>query len=240
MHFLLLLAMGAGRILTITTADSKTAVQGQLANAIFQALFHQDDKVSTIKTAHLSRYLAAEDAPAALTSFYHDFSYTNRREKLIDLLNFLRLQSDSQPVLLNIAVTGDFGEILCDEEKCTHCSACVAECRVEALAADSNNFTLIHSPALCVQCGICIAVCPEDALTAQPGLSLQASFFEKKTVAQAEPVRCQGCGKIFGTRKSLEKVLAILSAKNMWDSQDDLLKYCDQCRVVNLFERSQR
>ncbi|MBU0943973.1 MAG: 4Fe-4S dicluster domain-containing protein [Proteobacteria bacterium] len=241
MHFLLLFAMGAGRIFTIGTEKSTTALQGQFVNTILQALFHRDDAVRIIRPEQLRTSLGEANHSHPLPSFYHDFSYTNRREKLIDLLNFLRLQGDARPVPLSSSVAGNgFGAMLCDEEKCTHCSACVTDCHVEALAADNNSFSLSHYPALCVQCGICIAVCPEDALTAQPGLSLQASFFERKTIAQAEPVKCLGCGKIFGTRKSLEKVLAILSAKNMWDSQDDLLKYCDKCRVVNLFERHEK
>ncbi|MBU1232763.1 MAG: 4Fe-4S dicluster domain-containing protein [Proteobacteria bacterium] len=240
MQLLLLFAMGAGRIFTLGTKNSKAGLQVQFVNTILQALFHIQDAVRMIETQQLSACLAEEKSPGPLTSFYHDFSYTNRREKLIDLLNFLRLQSDAEPVRLTDTVTNSFGEIICDEEKCTHCSACVGDCRVESLTADSSNFSLKHYPALCVQCGICITVCPENALTALPGLSLQASFFEKKTVAQAEPVKCQACGKIFGTRKSLEKVISILAAKNMYDSQDDLLKYCDKCRVVNLFERHEK
>lgn len=240
LHYLFLYAIGAGRIFTIGSENSKTALQAQLVNTITHALFHTDDTVRAIKPEQLNEALATEKADQPLTSFYHDFSFTNRREKLINLLNFLRLQSDAQSLSLSPIASNDFGEILCDEEKCTHCSACVSDCRIEAMMADSSNFSLTHSPALCVQCGICIAVCPEDALTAQPGLSLDGSFFERKVVAQAEPLKCQECGKIFGTRKSFEKVMAILSAKNMWDSQDDLLKYCDNCRVVNLFERHEK
>ncbi len=236
MHFLLLYAMGAKRIFTIAKEGSKTGLQIQLVNTILQALFATNDPIRMVNAGQLADCLTTENPAVRLTGLYHDFSFTNRREKFIDLLTFLRLQSDAEPMHLLTIATDDFGEILCDEEKCTHCSACVGECRVEALVADANTFSLKHSPARCTQCGICVTICPENALTAQAGLSLQADFFTEKTVAQAEPLKCKGCGKVFGTRKSLEKVVAILTAKNMWDSQDDLLSYCDTCRIVNLYE----
>ena len=97
-----------------------------------------------------------------------------------------------------------------------------------------------QSPALCVQCGTCIDLCPEEALALQPGLALHPDFFKTKQLAQAEPVTCLACGKIFGTQESLAKIMAVLTAKNMWDSDDDLLKYCDTCRVIKLFESQEQ
>ena len=240
MHFLFLFAMGAGRIITIDTECGKAAHQCQLVNTILQALFDRADAVRIVSREELSTCLAEEKCSEVLTNYYHDFSYTNRREKVIHLLNFLRQQGNRQSMPLSNSVSDNYGEIVCDAEKCTHCGACVADCRVEALTAHNDTLSLTHSPAHCVQCGICIAVCPEEALSARPGLSLQPSFFEKQTLVQAEPLKCQGCGKVFGTRKSLEKVMAILSAKNLWDSEDDLLNYCDTCRVVNLFEGQEK
>jgi ferredoxin len=91
-----------------------------------------------------------------------------------------------------------------------------------------------------VQCGSCIAICPEGALGAKPGLLLQPFFFKDQELSRAEPATCRECGKIFGTRKSLEKVLAVLTSQNKWDAKDDLLYYCDQCRVTKLFESNDR
>jgi ferredoxin len=236
MHFLLLYAMGAKQIIVLGKENNSPSMQVQLTNTLLQELFKQDQPIQLTPPDTLSSFLEENEKTTPLTSFYHDFSYSNRREKLIDLIGFLALQSNTEPVLLADATTKDFGEILCDKEKCTQCMACVNDCRIGALVADSENYSLNHTPALCVQCGMCITVCPENALSAHNGLSLKDDFFKERIVAQAEPARCKGCGKIFGTRKSLEKVVAILSAKSMWNSEDDLLSYCDNCRVVNLYE----
>ncbi len=236
MHFLFLYSMGAKEIFVLGEEDSSGALQVQLTNTLLQELFHVENPVRLVPLAELSSVLKKNEGGDGRTAFYHDFSYSNRREKLIDLVQFLRLQSDAEASRSSVIAGREFGAILCDEEKCTQCIACVNECHVEALAADSASYSLKHTPARCVQCGICVTVCPENALTMRPGLVLDDDFFKENSLAQAEPATCKGCGKIFGTRKSLERVVAILAAKNMWDGEDDLLSYCDNCRVVNLYE----
>jgi ferredoxin len=240
MHFLLLYAMGAKEIFVLGEENSSGGLQMLLANTLLQGLFQRENPVRLIHPNGLASALQENEKGTAITTYYHDFSYSNRREKLIDLIQFLRRQSYGEPVILTGVASKDFGEIICNEEKCTQCVACVSECRVESLIADSDSYSLKHTPAQCVQCGICVVVCPENALTMKPGIFLEEDFFKERVVAQAEPAKCKGCGKIFGTRKSLEKVVAILSAKNMWDEQDDLLSYCDECRVVNLYTSAEK
>lgn len=236
MHFLLLYAMGAKQILAITDESNIPESQMQLSNSLIYELFKQKQAIHPVTINELDNVLLENEEKTILTEYYHDFSHSNRRQKSIDIIQFLRQQSDT--IQTDIETTA-FGEIICDETQCTQCVACINECRMEALVADSNTFSLRHTPALCVQCGTCISICPENALTMKPGLVLQDSFFTEKTISQAEPAKCKGCGKIFGTQKSLEKVMAILSSKNMWDSNDDLLSYCENCRVVNLYQSSE-
>ena len=236
MHFLLLYAMGAKQILVLTDEDKLTESQIQLSNSLINELFKQKQAIHPISTTELDNALLKNEKRALFTQYYHDFSYSSRRTKTIDIIQFLRRQSETKQANIETTI---FGEIICDETKCTQCIACVNECHMEALVADSDTFSLRHTPAQCVQCGICVNICPENALTMKPGLVLQDSFFAEKTISQAEPAKCKGCGKIFGTQKSLEKVMAILSSKNMWDSDDDLLSYCENCRVVNLYQSSE-
>lgn len=237
MHFLLLYAMGAKQILLLGQESSSLKSQIDLSNTLLQSLFKQEQVIRLSKRSELNSIFDEHGNAESLTHYYHDFSYANRRQKTIDLVQFLRAQSDVEPAGI---ATKYFGEIICDEERCTQCLACVNECRMEALVADSDSYSLKHTSVRCVQCGLCVTVCPEEALTMKPGLVVQDAFFTEKIVAQAEPARCKGCGKIFGTRKSLEKVMAILSSKNLWDSNDDLLSYCEDCRVVNLYESSEK
>jgi len=237
MHFLLLYGMGAKRILVLKQENNKQNAQIEFTNSLLMQLFQQDSLVTLVQADKINSVLTEESPSNSLPELYRDFSYGNRRQKLIELIQFLRQQSDTSSATL---AAKDFGEVICDEEKCTQCVACVNECRTKALVADNDSFSLKHTPANCVQCGICVTVCPENALTLQSGLNVNNAFFTERVLSQAEPARCKGCGKIFGTQKSLEKVMAILSAKSLWDSDDDLLSYCENCRVVNLYESSEK
>jgi ferredoxin len=102
------------------------------------------------------------------------------------------------------------------------------------MTGDSQQLTLNHTGILCVVCGICVRVCPENALTLSPIFTLSTDFFTPVELAKAEPMACRKCGKVFGTKKSFERVMAILSAKETVDTSH--FEYCDTCRVVRLFE----
>ncbi len=50
------------------------------------------------------------------------------------------------------------------EEKCTHCSACVTHCPVEALVVDRKTYRVDFIKDACIACGICVDVCPPRAM----------------------------------------------------------------------------
>jgi ferredoxin len=237
MQLLFLLCQGVGRILFFADEAGKNMLirQMQQVNSISAAFFSGSEPVvESIQPERMAEALQLQ-RKNLLTTLYTNYSFTNRREKLISLLNFLLEQ-----VPITHQFTGklfsEFGQISCDQNRCTLCSSCVSECHIQALVADSDRFALLHTPSLCVQCDICARICPEQALTLLPGLTLDTNFSKKIVLARAEPVTCLECGKVFGTRESLTKVLAVLTEKNLWDSNDDLLHYCDTCRVVKIFE----
>ena len=236
MSFLFLLSAGAGQVLLLAEDDKEQVPTRQMeqANVLYAELFSVPDPIKRVETGALAPLLQQEfESP--LTSFYKDFSFTNRREKLISILDFFLMQAPG-PHRFSHELFSDFGRVNCDKSLCTQCLACVGVCRTEALNADSDNFALVHSPARCIQCGLCAAICPEQALTMDPGLILDEDFFGQEILARAEPVKCLECGKVFGTRESLTRVMAVLTEKNLMDREDTLLNYCETCRVVHLFE----
>jgi len=112
--------------------------------------------------------------------------------------------------------------------------ACLNECRTAALKADEKSLSLNYEGGLCVGCGVCVQLCPENALALEQAADIDSRYFVEKQLAEAEAVHCKGCDKIFGTRKSLDRVLQILSARESINR--DHFEYCSDCRVVKLFE----
>ncbi len=240
MHFLFLQAMGAERVIVLGPAQNTISHQIEISNKIIAELLHRPQTVQQISAISDLDVLLKEEGKnrTVPVKIYHDFSYGNRRTKLIEIVQFMTQYDTINSDIITGAAAMDFGTIVCDEDRCTGCIACVGECRMGALTTDGETYSLSHTPALCVQCGTCISVCPESALTTQQGLDLQKKFFSERLIAKTEPAQCKSCGKVYGTKKSLEKVISILSAKGMWDKTDDLLSYCDNCRVISLYESS--
>ena len=131
--------------------------------------------------------------------------------------------------------------ITCDHSLChythstkTGCKACLGSCKIESLSADNATYSLCWNGSLCVGCQSCVEACPEEALTYRGGAVLTADYFRPVEVSRADPMVCEGCGKVFGTKKSFEKVIAILAAKQQTPAEH--LHYCEDCRVVKLLE----
>ncbi|BCO08387.1 hypothetical protein GF1_07630 [Desulfolithobacter dissulfuricans] len=236
MHFLYLMARGAGRILLLgpgTGPVRSLADQIELTNHVAAQLPESPVFIQCTSPAELPARL---DLPApARCSLYRNPGFINRRHKLTDLLYFL-VTEHGLDTILEGPPFARFGRIACDQDRCTHCLACLGECHIEALSADSGSFTLNHLPALCVQCNACVQVCPEKALSASPGLGLKPDFFQPEELTRAEPLTCSLCGKVFGTRKSFMKVMAVLRSRDLLED-NNLLEYCEDCRVIKLYEQ---
>lgn len=52
-----------------------------------------------------------------------------------------------------------------DEQKCIHCGACTAVCRVDALTIDRETMEVMFYPEKCVACGQCKIACPVKAMS---------------------------------------------------------------------------
>jgi ferredoxin len=133
-----------------------------------------------------------------------------------------------------------FGKVDINIEGCTLCLACVSACPTGALGDDPEKPTLRFSEDACVQCGLCKATCPEKVITLTPQLDFRAATASARVLKQEEPFRCIRCDKPFGTRSTIERVIAKLEGKH-WMFQGkvqtqasrlDMLKMCEDCRVI--------
>ncbi len=160
-----------------------------------------------------------------------DFPFPGRRKALLALLS--RLWEEAGRPALSLKAPG-FGRPELDAQACTLCLACLNVCQTEALAADAENFALTLTPLLCVACGACAKVCPEGALSLTPGLTLSEEVFGRQVLVKDEPLRCARCGKVFGTKKSQERVSEKLKELGRFTEVLRIMDLCEDCRVLTL------
>jgi ferredoxin len=51
-----------------------------------------------------------------------------------------------------------------DEDRCTHCGACIAVCPTEALYIDKSTMKVIFDSEKCIACELCVKACPPRAM----------------------------------------------------------------------------
>ncbi len=55
-------------------------------------------------------------------------------------------------------------DITRDDQRCTHCGACVTICPTDALYLDKKTMNVIFDPEKCIACELCIKACPPRAM----------------------------------------------------------------------------
>lgn len=236
-HCMFFLARGVSRVVLLENADKVAgshvpAKQIALANTILSKLYGVENTVVTAAPGSLAELLETP-SPGSYGVCADTSGFVNRRQHLLLSLQSLVAGSGQTPTIQPEGYI-PFATVQCDTSRCTQCMACLNDCRIQSLQADSQALTLNHVPGMCVGCGLCIRVCPENALKISPKFTLDEPFFSVTELAKAEPMACKSCGKVFGTRKSFERVMEILSQKEKVDTSH--FEYCDTCRVVKLFE----
>jgi len=56
------------------------------------------------------------------------------------------------------------GEVRWLEERCIHCTACLAPCPTHAFDVDRANMTVAFDKDKCIACELCLGVCPYSAI----------------------------------------------------------------------------
>ena len=134
-----------------------------------------------------------------------------------------------------------FGAVEIDTTGCTLCLSCVAACPTGALTDDPQRPLLRFTEAACVQCGLCEATCPEKVITLKPQLDFHAGSGGARVLKEEIPYCCISCGKPFGVKSTIERVVATLADKHWMfkesDARLDLIKMCESCRVAFVSEK---
>jgi ferredoxin len=206
------LGFGAGRATTIETDDPDALGMALLAIA------------------------AVEPAPRP-ASF---LPVGGKRDVLRLALRELHLAAPMPVDVVALPVGAPFGAVEINVAGCTLCLACVSACPTGALLDAPERPMLRFAEDACVQCGLCKATCPEKVITLKPQLDFRAATASARVLKEEEPFPCIRCGKLFGVKSTIERVVAKLEGKHwMFKGQAerlDALKMCADCRVVAVTE----
>lgn len=127
------------------------------------------------------------------------------------------------------------GRIHIDTSGCTLCLACVSVCPTSALRDNADRPMVRFIEDLCVQCGLCRSTCPENVISLEARALFGGARRAEAVLNQEEPAVCIRCAKPFGTKASIERVVAQLSGQH-WMFKDpaitDRIRMCADCRVV--------
>lgn len=141
-----------------------------------------------------------------------------------------------QPVdTVALAPGAAFGSLAIDAENCTLCLACVSACPTGALSDDPERPRLSFTEDACVQCGLCRNTCPEKVIALEPRLNFTDAAIQPREIKAEEPFHCIRCSKPFGTKSSIERIIAQLEGKHWMYGKGDMverMRMCADCRVI--------
>jgi len=241
-------AYGAVAVRFLTRAKPRHDLAGlqktiALSAPILNGLGFAGVRVSTIET----------DDPDALGAALHDIGAMDatakpaafiavggKREVVRLALRELHAAAPQQVDIVPLPEGAPFGTVEVNVGGCTLCLSCVSACPTGALSDDPEKPMLRFAEDACVQCGLCKATCPEKVIGLKPQIDFRAATAMSRVIKQEEPAECIRCGKAFGVKSSVERVVAKLEGKH-WMFKDskkrlDVIRMCEDCRVVVMAE----
>ncbi len=217
-----------------------------ISGSVVSALGFGSDLVRIVETDDPDQLRAALDAAPRGVTTQKPAGFVPRGAKRGVLETTFRELHRAAPASVDViplAPGAPFGGVKLNVEGCTLCHACVTACPTGALSDNPDRAMLRFTESLCVQCGLCESTCPEKVISIEPRLDLAAWNTPLRVLKEEEPFNCIACGKPFGTKSSVDRVLAKLGEKH-WMFQGanarrlDVIKMCADCRVEAVVNES--
>ena len=223
-------ARGAGLRQSVTLADNIVTALGFGSVAIIEA---DDPDVFAAALSSIQPH-APTSRPASF------LPVGSKREVMRHALRELHAAASIPTDLIALPPGAPFGAVEIDAVGCTLCLACVSACPTGALGDDPGRPLLRFTEDACVQCGLCKATCPEKVIKLKPQLDFRAATAMSRVLKEEEPFHCSRCGKPFGVKSTIERVIAKLEGQHWMYAQGskrlDLLRMCEDCRVAVVAE----
>ena len=241
-------AYGASAVRLLTRAKARHDIAGlkktiELAQPILTELGFAGARVEAIETDDPDELDEALRGIGSLDATLKPATFVptgNKREVMRLALRELHAAAPSPIDIVPLPEGAPFGTIEVRVEGCTLCLSCVSACPTGALSDDPERPVLRFAEDACVQCGLCKATCPEKVISLKPQIDFRAATALARVIKQEEPAECIRCGKPFGVKSSVERVVAKLEGKH-WMFKDskkrlDVIRMCEDCRVAVMAE----
>jgi ferredoxin len=238
-------AYGAAAVRVLLRARPRHDLAGlyntvALAEPIVTGLGFSGEPLRTIETDDpfaLDDTLRAIDPGAAATQPASFLPAGGKRDVLRFALRETYRVAPAPTDIIALPAGAPFGAVEIDVAGCTLCLSCVAACPTGALSDDPERPLLRFAEDACVQCGLCKATCPERVISLVPRLAFRSA---PRVLKEEEPFPCIRCGKPFGVKSTVERVIAQLEGRHWMypgsSARLDVIRMCDDCRVAVVTE----
>jgi len=239
-HAELLAVLGAGASAALIlksprTAKTAIANQSALTDRLLSGTTVDRQRVAVIEADSIEQLESALYGTALPDPKSFDVALLGGRREVTKQVIAAMTEHDGETPLHIALEPGDpYGTIEVDSDKCTLCLACVSQCPTGALNDRSDRPEINIVENACVQCGLCANTCPETAITLKPQFSLGKQTLDQQPLHGEDPFECIECGRPFGVKSTIEKIIEKLDGKHwMYTDSDNtrLVKMCDDCRV---------
>jgi ferredoxin len=215
-----------------------------LAEPILTGLGFGTGRIATIETDDPDFFIEALRAIPSMPSAERPASFRplgRKRDVLHFALGELHRTAPAPVDIIALPDGAPFGAVEIDVGGCTLCLSCVSACPTGALRDDPERPMLRFVEDACVQCGLCQATCPEKVITLKPQIDFRAARAPARILKEEEPFCCIRCGKPFGVKSTIERVVSKLEGKHwMYTGSSrrvDVIKMCEDCRVAFVAEQ---
>ena len=241
-------AYGASAIRFLLRARPRHDVSGltrtlALADHILTGLGFGASRVATIETDDPDALIETLRAVPLLPPAPRPASFRpvgRKRDVLRFALGELHRAAPAPVDAIALPEGAPLGAVEIEAGGCTLCLSCVSACPTGALRDDPERPMLRFVEDACVQCGLCQATCPEKVITLKPRIDFRAARAPARILKEEEAFCCIRCGKPFGVKSTIERVVAKLEGKHWMytgsSNRLDVIKMCDDCRVAFVAE----